>query len=228
MKFINTLCQTGAVLGLLLTCTPAFALPEKDTGNLGEIRQSILKVDDFRRIYGEGWVLMDGANIKTSDLYKEGLWEEETIPDAQGVYLRSKNHERAKEKGDPDGDRKLGAYIEDRLKSHSHDFDLCIPTTQGTGGAHAPAQGSGSYYRNTPVGGQIKGNGDAETCPRSIVVNTFIKINRTPDSQQLNVILKAIQGVPAKVLGSDAFRQILQRLGRATGQSSLPAPAALE
>ena len=228
MKLINKLCQTGAFLGLLLTCTPAFALPEKDTGNLGEIRQSILKVDDFRRIYGEGWVLMDGANIESSDLFKEGLWKGEKIPDAQGVYLRSKNHERAKEKGDPDGDRELGTYIEDRFKSHSHGHNLYVTTTVDLGRSHAPAMGSGGGERNTNIGGGINNCGDSETCPRSIVVNTFIKINRTPDSKQLNVILKAIQDIPAKILGGEAFRQILQRFGRVAGQPNLPAPAALE
>ena len=209
-----------ASLGLitLFLTAPAYALPEKDTGNLGEIRQSILSVEAFQRIYGEGWVSMDGRNIEDSDLFREGLWGNVTIPDARGVYLRGKNYERAAEQGDPAGDRNLGAYIRDRFKSHNHGHDLRMPTNCGIGGAHATAQGSGGGFRYTPIDGEIKQSGELETCPRSIVVNTFIKINRTPESKQLNVILNAIEAIPGRIFGSEVFRQIQQRMGRAAGQ----------
>jgi len=97
----------------------AYAIPEKDVGNLGEVRQSIIGVEDFQRIYGDGWVLMDGRNIEASDLFREKLWKEAQIPDARGVFLRCKNHGKAGERANPDGDLKMGTYQGDQTQHHT-------------------------------------------------------------------------------------------------------------
>ncbi len=164
----------------------------------GEIRQSILSEEQFRNTYGEGWILMDGRNIENSDLARTyGLTN---VPDARGVFLRGKNHNRDDGKGDPHGDQTCGTYQEDQLKSHkhtdkghSHGFDLNFFTSNNVGGAQ-PARGGGHHHEGESVVGNIKTGqadieptGGSETRPRCIVVNTFIKINLTKDTQLANL-----------------------------------------
>ena len=38
---------------------------------LGEIRYSILTLEQFQKLYGKGWILMDGSSIIGSDLEKK-------------------------------------------------------------------------------------------------------------------------------------------------------------
>src|SRR5690349_6825897 len=104
-------------LSTLLSSAHA-SVPYKDEGMLGEIRYSILTVKQFQKLYGNEWVLMDGSSIQNSDLHNKFGWNK--IPDARGVFLRSKNYNRSVKSGNPDGDLDLGKYQSDELVKHNH------------------------------------------------------------------------------------------------------------
>ena len=56
------------------------------------MKQSILPEPVFQTLHGSQWVLMDGRNVVSSDLYKLGYLGVNTcIPDARGRFLRSFN-----------------------------------------------------------------------------------------------------------------------------------------
>ena len=125
-----------------------------------------------------------------SDLFH--LWGQERIPDARGVYLRGKNHNRDPATGDPNGNRALGDYMGDQICSHTHvdeghghEQDLYTNTSHGQGGS-APCRGGGHTWGREHVQGSIltghaniQPTGGSETRPRSIVVNTYIKVRQS-------------------------------------------------
>lgn len=209
---------------LLFVAGFAFAV-EKDTGNLGEIRQSVLDPDAFQKIYGQGWILMDGRDIQDSDLFREGLWLGHHIPDARGVYLRGKNHQRDLRCGDPCGDRKVGDYVPDEFKSHTHqdaghthEFKMYIKTTHGEGGS-SPGRGCGNNWKDEHVKGEIHAShaaiqhtGGRETCPRSVVVNTYIKVNRTPENDTTQLFVNTLQDLPQRVVADDRVKQTIRQI----------------
>lgn len=214
-----------AVFGLIsiVINTPVYAMPEKDAGNLGEIRQSILPVDAFQRIYGDGWILMNGANIEGTDLYKEGLWADKTIPDARGVYLRSMNHRRDRAIGNPRGDEELcGTYLADQLARHSHTIEVdgsVFVSREKLRCEHPGGLTPGPWFDNNGATGMQRVDvrntgqlGDQETRPRSILVNTFIKVNRTPESQFVHVLTREMKSIPNHVVSHPKFREVLQRI----------------
>jgi hypothetical protein len=221
----TTAVKLGLSISLLLIASSAYALPEKDTGNLGEIRQSILTLENFQKIYGAGWVLMAGQDIHDTDLFKEQLWPTDHIPDARGLYLRGTNYDRDPNTGNPTPNLEVGAYMEDQFKSHTHTdaghghgHGLSVPTAAGTGGAGV-ARGSGGGWAPQGVEGGIhSGNaniqytGGSETRPRSLVVNTYIKVNRTPESQQLKLIIDTLEKLPGKILENDRLHELFRKL----------------
>jgi|GEM_PF-652305 hypothetical protein len=202
-----------------LLTSAAWALPEKDTGNLGEIRYSVLTPENFQRIYGDAWIPMDGRNIETSDLYREGLWSAREIPDARGRYLRTFNGGRSPSTGNPHGDEnQVGQDMNDQFGSHHHEglYDRginhpwangCYPGHDGKGYSRLSTSphGSGhSFYTGTA--------GGSETRPRSVIVYTYIKINRTPENMTLNLILEAIEQASQRVFQSPQFQMMMRRL----------------
>ncbi|CAG8456529.1 44427_t:CDS:2 [Gigaspora margarita] len=148
-------------------------------GRLGEIRYSILNQEQFQELYGKEWILMDGSSILGSDLEKKFGWT--SVPDARGLFLRCKNNGRNDGLENPSGELALGQYQTDNLKSHNH-VGLFINNLEGQWGQAAyqgeipahrlatqPADLSRSFYTGY--------TGEQETCPKSVTVNTFIKIN---------------------------------------------------
>ncbi len=218
--------------------------PEKDTGNLGEIRQSILNVTQFQEIYGQGWILMAGQNAQDSDLFREKLWNESNIPDARGVFLRSSNEGRPTTEGCSEGNLGIGSYRADQFGSYNH------PGTSHAGNAkfyrtvdshnkpHEDRErnpyesrdnhqtgwdnSTRSFYidRNDSAWTNanhthdlaIEKSGGTETQPRNITVNTFIKVNRTPESQQTDHILSSLTNLPGQIAKNEALHQTLQAL----------------
>jgi hypothetical protein len=205
----NKITKCLVVSSLILIPTFSFAgpIPEKDTGNLGEIRQSLLTVEAFQRIYGKGWVLMRGQRLKgDEDIVKEGLWEGR-LPDARGVFLRGHNHDRDDGLGNPENTR-LGHYQKDStapnglwIPSHYIGHSNKVPGHHGWWGADGTHNEPRNHYMR----------GDAETRPRCITVNTYIKINRTKENLQLKLIMDAIDQIPQRILNSDLFRRVLTR-----------------
>ncbi len=96
------------------------------SGQVGDIKYSILAPDDFAKENGDCWVPMDGRSIAGSSLEKYVS----SIPDAGGLFLRAQEFENG---ADNDPDRNAGTPIAtvqaDSLKSHTHTVDK--------GGAHS-------------------------------------------------------------------------------------------
>lgn len=142
----------------------------KDT--IGDIKYSLLAPDSFRKLHGKGWVLMDGREIKGTKLAQLGF---KKVPDARGVFLRGMNEKRAVDSGDADGDRDLGTYQKDRIKSHTH--KIAIGVTHDDGGGHVRG---GTLDRGKAVGATVADTGNVavkETNPRNITVYIYVKIN---------------------------------------------------
>ena len=152
-------------------------------GVVGEIRYSILSVEQFQEKYGTSWVLLDGRDIPDSTLSQLG-WKQ--IPDGRGLFLRCKNQGRKDGKQNPDGDLQVGRYQKDELCSHDHGrtppganeqvistawpdlgFQKIVPCTGG--------MSSTALLNNL----RTASTGGFETRPRCITVNAFVKIHDT-------------------------------------------------
>jgi hypothetical protein len=209
------------VLASFLSTGVAHAIPEKDTGNLGEIRNSILSKQDFQKIYGTQWVLMNGDDIQDSDLFKERLWGETTLPDARGRFLRCFNAGQSLEEGNPEGDQiKIGDQQTDTFKKHNHGGgNHSHKYNGGPGGRICAGNDLSSVigygvnnYGTTHCGQIVKDEGGSETRPRCIIVNTFIKVNRTPENQQTDVIKKAIEQLPNRIAGNERLINLIREI----------------
>jgi len=152
---------------------------------IGDVKQSILTEAQFQAVHDTTWVLMDGRSITGSALASE--FGVTTLPDARGVFLRSKNNGRSDGNQNPAGERTVGFLEGDQMQGHKHAMDK-----SGMGYGAGPADPSwGRADVNSPANGWVYnvGNPNAdgtngtprtgnETRPKNITVNTFIKINR--------------------------------------------------
>jgi hypothetical protein len=143
--------------------------------HVGDIRYSILSEAQFRALHGTEWELLQGQPVpRDSELIE--YWGDRNLPDARGVFLRSRNHNRDRQQGCPAGDLNCGSYQDDQLKSHNH-------STFSNHHSHVLAHGTWktpSPY-GYPNGGEhnTSNTGGSETRPRNITVNTFIKVRES-------------------------------------------------
>ena len=137
---------------------------------IGSVENSMLTEAEFQAIKGTEWVLMDGRNIATSDLGVLRGWT--TLPDGRGMFLRNKNNGRVDGLQNPAGDLALGTYQADELASHDHTIQYNVVAEANTAQTARPENYAGgpNQFNTSPTGG-------AETRPRNITVNCFIKIN---------------------------------------------------
>jgi hypothetical protein len=149
----------------------------KSTGMIGDIRYSILPPDKFDSINGKGWILLDGRDIKGSDLQIGGNVNE--IPDARGMFIRGLNLKRTDGKQDPfdiehSRERLAGEYEEDAFKAHHHPLSFAPATGQVINTTE-------NNFYNEFVGRKdkiiIKDDGGTETRPKNIALFIYIKIN---------------------------------------------------
>jgi microcystin-dependent protein len=155
---------------------------------VGTIKKSMLTIAEFQAENGASWVLMDGADVIGSDLAVLKTGDAITpylLPDARGQFLRGKDHGATV---NPDGDTALGTVQTDEIKSHKHTAGatLSLPTGAYKYGATAqnfiPYLDVTSLY-NSGAGGTSARHvnnetvGEAESRPKNITVNIFIKIN---------------------------------------------------
>lgn len=159
-------------------------------GVVGDIVQSILTEAQFQSQRGVSWVLMDGRNVSGSQY--EIITGKSTIPDGRGMFLRTKNNERVDGNENPAGDLTLGTYEADQFQGHYHDYAIASnsiiirnsPESQswvesGTDDSSYITFVSPNFYITDPVADGTNGapRTGSETRPKSITVNTFIKIN---------------------------------------------------
>lgn len=146
---------------------------------------------------GETWVLADGRNVAGQNTRYESVTHTSVLPNLCGVFVRGKNNGRRDGFENPDGEVAAGAPTMDRFKSHSHG---------GSTGTDSPdhSHGFGGYPYGISYGGDntgqnlgvqpngfyrqtdganarhthtIAADGAAETSPKSITLNAFIRIN---------------------------------------------------
>lgn len=166
-------------------------------GVLGDIKYSILAPEDFQRLNGTEWVLLDGQPIQENwDLYREVFKkysrtdvnnpyselinpQKNNLPDARGVFLRGMNYGRGIDTGNVEGDKKVGYYQFDAFQGHK--FPLTQITSEEGKGFDWKFEGGYNDYRKKYISGPIDdGHGtprvDRETRPRNIVVYIYVKV----------------------------------------------------
>ncbi|MCO4795563.1 MAG: hypothetical protein KC493_17725, partial [Bacteriovoracaceae bacterium] len=120
MKFFSFI----TIMISLLSCAShegARGLASADRTELyqvGEVKISVLEIDEFQDKYGKVWVLMDGRDASGSEF--SSLTAMTKVPDARGKFLRMNNNGASGENFDPDSDRTLGSFQEDMAGPHQH------------------------------------------------------------------------------------------------------------
>lgn len=149
------------------------------TTQVGDVVQSMLTEAQFQAERDGTWVLADGRSV-TGTKY-ETITGNSNIPDLRGRFLRGKNNDRSASSGNASGEVNLGTEQSDRLGSHSHrvwgktstgasyNDPLNFPASGITGEQTVGNEGWFTQY--------IENTGAAETNPRNVTVNFFIKIN---------------------------------------------------
>jgi hypothetical protein len=159
------------------------AFAHANQGHIGEIRYSILSLNQFQELYGLEWELMKGQDIDVdSPLFH--LWGKRTVPDARGIFLRCSNADQDKARGNPDGNLPVGDYQSDSFKKHNHGGGNHSHKYNGgnSGGTvfgdhTTTSHNYGNHNYGTSESGEIlKSEGGSETRPRCIIVNAFIKL----------------------------------------------------
>lgn len=82
MKFLILMAMAITLFSTTFTCVSA-----QDTGVIGEVRASLLAPTAFKNLNGDGWVLMNGQNLKSNDPLRK-ISKLTAVPDARGRYLR--------------------------------------------------------------------------------------------------------------------------------------------
>lgn len=211
----------------------AFAEAEKDEGLIGEVRHSILSPDQFRGLYGNEWILMDGSPIPESDLQKEFGWSH--VPDGRGLFLRGKSHGRTDSLRNPYGDLPLGYSEMDLFASHNHngvtgpdspDHGHGVDSTGSTCFADGPVPGDrpaatstcprpsvtatrASHGPNARHAHAIALEGALETRPKALTVNIFVKINWTKEDKKTKAVLSELKSFPDYLIKDRKFLNLL-------------------
>lgn len=132
---------------------------------IGDVVMSVLNEAQFQAERGTGWVLMDGRSVIGSEY--ETVTGNSNIPDARGRYLRMQDHGAGV---NPAGNITPGNTQADENASHQH----IVSGFQFGGGPNTGLiwgnGGSGATFVTSASGG-------AETRPRTIIVNVFIRID---------------------------------------------------
>lgn len=192
-------------------------------GHVGEIRYSILTLVQFQEKYGPEWELMKGQDIPTdSELLP--LWGQAKVPDARGLFLRSSNAERDAATGNPGGELALGSYQADSFKEHDHgggdhrhysNFEQSA-TRDPRGCSNNTVTSYPHHHQAWPTtlsGKIITPEGGKETRPRSIIVNTFIKLRESaPISHQNQVTPQLKNSITKSPEFKTAVETILQNM----------------
>ena len=178
--------------------------PEAYQPPVGTVIASLLSESEFQGLFGKSWALADGRAVEGSGYEK--LTGNKNVPDFRGVFLRGKNHDRANDSGNPDGDLTAGTFQGDALQEHTHSYSRgekvpIIPLHLGSADQeHAHSYSRGKKTRkerrsSESSGGEDGGRGvpapaktmgvdreegiriGSETRPRNVTVNLFVRID---------------------------------------------------
>jgi microcystin-dependent protein len=148
--------------------------------SVGDIVMSALDQATFQSQRDTTWVLCDGRSVIGSTY--QSLTSQTNIPDLRGRYPRGKDNGSG---NDTHGDLAIGTYEADQPGPHQHMVSfpaLAQNITNGSGGAFDAVLEEHNVAITGQSGllGHVDSTGSgvgAETNPRSVVVNFFIKVN---------------------------------------------------
>lgn len=151
--------------------------PQTGNGRIGDVKYSVLNPENFVRENGKGWVLMDGRNINNTDLFR--LTRLNNIPDGRGVFIRNMNAGRSVAEGDPAGNRAMGSYQADEIKTHTHQYSDAHYAevncgNQGLFGNKGESDNDNGRCVTTQT---TVASGGPESRPRNIALYAYIKVN---------------------------------------------------
>ena len=118
----------------------------------------------------DGWLLCDGLTSVpvNSELYALGV---HTTPDFRAMFLRGRNGTRSDAWKDPGGDRAVGAYQPDELKSHEHQSPVKTWMVWNGAASHDCLVEGGP----NDIVRYVSATGGDETRPKNVAVNYIIK-----------------------------------------------------
>ncbi|WP_405576842.1 hypothetical protein [Winogradskyella sp. Asnod2-B02-A] len=190
MKNFKTILLAITVFALLSFTFNNSSNFQENLEDIGIIKQSLLKPNQFNKTQKGTWVLLNGQEIyKDSELYK--LLDENFdlniltkkndkyfLPNASGAFIRASNVNG--EGKDPDTTRKVGSLQLDGVKKHNHGGWVGARadgnpdgSTDTRGGDQSPG-GNDRFPHNPKV---IDNFGIEETRPVNISLYTYIKIS---------------------------------------------------
>jgi hypothetical protein len=158
------------------------ALMQQIGGNINYLLAAVMPIGSycdtdlteaqFQDLAGDGWELADGGDC-TGSQYAI-LTGNTTKPNAMGIFRRGKNNGRSTGTGNAAGERALGEYEADTIKSHTHPVTASyLPETGGP-----IVHDDGSEFANSAVSNTGANAGaPAETRPRNITCNVMFRIN---------------------------------------------------
>jgi hypothetical protein len=158
-------------LTMLFFCQ--ISLANADDSHVGDIRYSILSKDQFIRLHGGDWDLLRGQAVPVDSELRE-YWGDRNLPNANGVFLRSANHDQEASIGNPDGNVGIGHYQKDQFASHSHRHGK-----MKAGDNKFQSRGGNAHWLGEFEEVESSQAGGIETRPRNITVNTFVKIRES-------------------------------------------------
>lgn len=179
-KIILLSITTIALLSFTINNSSVFQVNLED---IGTVKQSLLKPNQFKKTQKGIWVLLNGSRIEQDTKLFELLNEnfdtdiltkkddKYFLPNASGAFIRCSN---INGKGyDPDKSRKVGSIQKDSIKSHNH---IIYNTAGGKPSRYNIVSGGGwSFYKNNDL--ETTNFGGEETRPINVSLYTYIKIS---------------------------------------------------
>ena len=156
-------------LAFVIAISFGFQSATINVGSIGDVKYSVLPLNQFQSVNGDGWVPLMGQDIQPDWVIGRELitFENNKLPDARGTFIRIVDEGAGR---DAEQNRKVGTYQEDTFKKHSHttvghyqEYSL-----KGPGSVFGLIVGSDTHPTE-PVGGD-------ETRPKNIALYAYLKV----------------------------------------------------
>ncbi len=162
-----------------------------DMGTIGDVKYSILVPDEFKKLNGDGWRLMDGTPIGGTELAKYTVLTH--LPDASNNFIRCLDpKDKSRVVGSPQNDTtrlprtKKFTGGTSTTGEHAHSLAPYRPTFVH-GHQHKTGAELSGVGKTPPIYTQtdgehnhniiVNGGGDPETRPKNIALYIYIKVN---------------------------------------------------
>jgi hypothetical protein len=158
---------------------------------VGSIVASILSVTDFfhQVTPGETWQQADGAAVASSTALGKIILgggtdygelrtannTEALSPNLNGVFLRGRDYGQPGNLRNPEGSLKPGHLQMDDVGPHTHNTQVGYQNVYSPGAGAPVWQGTAGAESSNP--NVVAGNPRAETRPKNVTVNFFIRVN---------------------------------------------------